>query len=108
MDELQRRLLRSGQFIPGIAHHDTTDLAATAQITATSELALAELSLRRVTPAHRLLGDDASRHSGARCPTITFTLDVASPTTLRAELRISGKPGNHTPDIVLETLEVPS
>ena len=30
-----------------------------------------------------------------------------SPTTLRAELRVSRKPDNHTPDVVLKVLDIP-
>jgi hypothetical protein len=39
--ELQRELLKRGQYIPGVALRDETDLAQTAAITATSELKLA-------------------------------------------------------------------
>jgi hypothetical protein len=107
MDELQRRLLRCGQFIPGIAHHDSADLARTARITATSELALAELAacgeLLPLTDSWSMM----LPVTPGPMPAISFTLDVAAPTTLRAQLRISSKPGNHTPDVVLETLEIP-
>ena len=42
--ELQRELLRTGQFIPGIALEDPADLARSASIRASSELCLAELA----------------------------------------------------------------
>lgn len=107
MDEFQRRLLRSGQFIPGIAHQDSADLAQSAQITATSELALAELTacgeLLPLTDSWAMV----LPVTPGPIPEITFTLDVTTSTTLRAELRTSEKPGNHTPDVILETLEIP-
>ena len=40
-------------------------------------------------------------------PTVTFTVDAAKPTTLVAELRMSSKPANHTPDVVLKSLALP-
>jgi hypothetical protein len=39
-------------------------------------------------------------------PRFEFIVDVAEPTTLRAELRVSDKPENHTPDVTLAALEV--
>jgi len=44
--------------------------------------------------------------SAGPVPGFEFTVDVAAATTLRAELRISSKADNHTPDRVLEVLEV--
>jgi hypothetical protein len=41
--ELQRELLKRGQYIPGVPLRDETDLAQTAQLTATSELQLTAL-----------------------------------------------------------------
>lgn len=38
---------------------------------------------------------------------VTFLLDVAHATELTAELRISSKPNNHTPDVVLARLRLP-
>jgi hypothetical protein len=34
-------------------------------------------------------------------------VDAAEQTSLRAELRISGRPGNHTPDVTLGVLDIP-
>ena len=107
MRELQLRLLRAGQFIPGCASEDAADLARTAKVTATSELALSVL-----TPCGETLPltDSWSMMlpvSAGPLPAVEFTLDVAAPTTLRAELRISGKPDNHTPDVTLQVLEIP-
>jgi hypothetical protein len=39
-------------------------------------------------------------------PMTTVTVDVSEATTLRAELRISEKPDNHTPDVTLATLDI--
>ncbi len=107
MREFQRRLRRSGQFIPGVALDDPADLARVAKITASSELALSAL-----TPCGETLPLAESWAmmlpvSPGPMPVVSVTVDVDSPTTLRAELRISAKPDNHTPDVVLQSLEIP-
>jgi hypothetical protein len=107
MSELQRRLLRSGQYIPGVAYDDPADLVRSAKITASSELALSEL-----TPSGETLPLAESWAmmlpvSSGPMPVVSFTLDVSAATTLRAELRVSEKTNNHTPDVVLKSLEIP-
>ncbi len=107
MKEFHRHLLRTGQFIPGVAYADPADLAGTAKISASSELALSEL-----TPCGEtlLLTDSWAMMlpvSSGPMPVISFTVDVSAPTTLRAELRISEKLDNHTPDVTLKSLDIP-
>jgi hypothetical protein len=104
--ELQLRLDRSGQFLPDREIIDSTDLAASAKVTASSELKLSEI------PAN---GDWLTLESGwamllplvaGPCPTFGFQLATDAPTKLRVELRRSNKPGNFTPDETLEVLEL--
>lgn len=107
MREFQHRLLRSGQFIPGLSHEDSSDLARSAKITASSELALSHLAPSGETLP---LNDSWSMMLPVQpgpVPVISFTLDASVATALRAELRISEKPDNHTPDLVLKSLELP-
>lgn len=106
MRELQRRLLRAGQFIPGVSHEDTAELAALARISATSELALSSLqacgeTLPLTESWAMMLPVDAGP-----MPVVEFLVDVAETTTLVAELRYSSKPDNHTPDETVATLAV--
>jgi hypothetical protein len=106
MKELQRELLRAGQYIPDVALEDPADLARRAAITATSELKLSCLS-----PSGETLPLEAARAMmlpvrPGLMPTVEFLLDVSAPTTLRAELRVSSKPDNHTPDVTLATQEI--
>ena len=106
MAELQRELIRVGQYIPGIALVDENDLARTATISATSELKLAQLS-----PSGETLPLDAAWAMmlpvlPGEMPQVEFLVDVAAKTTLRAELRISSKPDNHTPDMTLAGLGI--
>lgn len=94
--ELQHRLLRTGQFIPGVAFGEDPLPAATT-VTATSELALTQLRhngswLRLNYPAAQLLP------IATKMPTLGVTVRADRPTTLRVELRSSLRTGNYTPD----------
>ena len=106
MKELQRKLLSIGQYIPGVALEDENDLAHTAKISATSELKLAQFA-----PSGETMPLDAAWamllpvQPGAM-PSVEFLLDVSAPTTVRAELRVSSKADNHTPDVTLTTQEI--
>jgi len=106
MKALQRELLRLGQYIPGVPLEDENDLARAAEISATSELKLSQFS-----PSGETLPLDASWAmmlpvQPGTMPAVEFLLDVSGPTTLRTELRVSGKPGNHTPEVTLATQEI--
>jgi FAD dependent oxidoreductase len=104
--ELQRELLRIGQYIPGVALEDENDLARTAEISATSELKLSQFA-----PSGETLPLDAAWAmllpvSSGAVPGVEFLVDVSAPTTLRAELRVSSKVENHTPDVTLATEDI--
>ena len=107
MNELQQRLLRSGQHIPGVLADDSANKARTAKITASSFL-----SLDRLQPS----GETAilDKPVALLVPmtigaTPAFGLQVAAsePTTLHAELWTSLHEGNTTPDVLLASLSVP-
>lgn len=106
MAELQRELIRTGQYLPGVALEDENDLARTAEISATSELKLSQF-----TPSGETMPLDAAWammlpvQPGAM-PSVEFLLDASAPTTLRAELRVSSKADNHTPDVTLATQNI--
>jgi FAD-dependent oxidoreductase family protein len=99
--ELQRDLLRAGQHIPGFRLEDPEDLAPRAAITASSRLRLAALPpdgpLLPLNESWAMLLPVAA----GRMPQVTFTLDAAAETTLRAELRACSRPDNYTPDVTL-------
>ena len=101
--ELQLELMRCGQHIPGFALDDPDNLATMARISTSSSLALA--SLPDDGPAVTL---DRSRAQmlpldAGSVPAVTFTVDVAEPTSLCLELRTSSRADNQTPDVVLGT-----
>ncbi|MDI1250837.1 MAG: FAD-dependent oxidoreductase [Lacunisphaera sp.] len=102
MTELQRRLQRTGQHIPGVPLRDDQDLASRATITASSEYQLRELA-----PDGPLVSLDESWammlpvQAGTTLD-LTVWVEVAADAELRVELRQSSRPDNHTPDVVLE------
>lgn len=103
MKALQRDLVRTGQFIPGVNPADEADLASTATVSSSSALALGEL-----TPAGASVPLDVSRAmllpvAQGPMPALTFDMEVSRATELRVELRASSRPGNFTPDEVLAT-----
>ena len=107
MKELQRKLLASGQYIPGVPLDDPADLARQARISASSELKLARLVPNGDTlPLNDSWGMLLPVPAGPM-PRIELTVDVNAPTTLRAELRMSSRPENHTPDTTLSSLDLP-
>ncbi len=106
MHELQRDLLRHGQFIPEVALDDPEDLTQTARIGATSELKLA--SLPPDGPHLRLEQSWAQMLpvQPGPMPRLTIPVTVAAPTTLHVELRTSDRPTNYTPDLLLAQKEI--
>lgn len=105
MDALQQRLLRTGQFVPGLTLHDRHDLAHFATISASSEFHLCLLPPNGETM--RLSASAAMMVPVAPgpMPAIEYLIDVSCPTRLHAELRVSSRPHSHTPDVTLATLQ---
>jgi len=103
---LQRDLMRAGQYIPGFKLEDPEDLVRAARLSASSELVLTALpdngpALALAHPVAQLLPLPAGKVAG-----ISFVVDAAKPTALRAELRASQRTGNFTPDVVLDAVEI--
>jgi len=104
---LQQDLLKTGQHIPGLALQDPRDLALQATLAVSSEMHLRELPangplLPLVHPAAQLLP-----LSPGKVPRLTLWVEAREKTTLTVVLRRSSKPGNHTPDVTLETKQMP-
>ena len=101
MHELQQRLLRNGQNIPGVVAADAADKSRAAKISATSELALAELK-----PSGEWTALDKPMAlllpvAAGRVPALTITLRGKSVGELHASLWGSAHKGNATPDVKL-------
>jgi hypothetical protein len=105
--ELQTRLVRLGQFLPGKEIVDDADLSSSARITASSTMKLCEVMKNKawvcLDHGWAMLIPLAR---GVR-PTFTFEIDSSQSGALRVELRCAEKPGNFTPDVLVEAVEVP-
>ncbi len=104
--ELQRELLKLGQYIPGVALEDKDNLVNNASFAASSELSLSELK-----PCGETRPLDFARAmmlpvQAGPMSNVTYLVDVSAPTELECELRVSSKPDNHTPDVTLKTLKL--
>lgn len=107
MRELQRELLKAGQHIPGIKLQDDDDLVQQAKLSTSSEFVLSELPpdgplLPLTSSAAQMLPLPIGP-----VPQMTAFVTADRETTLTIELRCSSKPFNHTPDVTLETLNIP-
>ncbi len=106
IEGLQLELMRGGQHIPGLSLQDPDDLARQARVSASSSYRLEEL--RPDGPALPL---DVSRAQmlplpAGPVPRLSFFADAARDTMCILELRVSSKPGNHTPDKLLARKEL--
>jgi hypothetical protein len=105
--ELQVRLQRDGQFLPGKTLADPTDLAARANASASSHCVLSALK-----PNKAWVRLDSSwamivpLTSGTR-QSVSFEISAEQTGVLRVELRRSEKPGNFTPEVLIEALDIP-
>lgn len=103
IQQLQRDLLRQGQYIPGVRLDDPDDLARQARIRASSVFRLAALPADGVpVPLENSWAQMLPVQPG-KMPAVSFLLDVTEPVMLQVELRTSDRPENYTPDVTLET-----
>ena len=103
--ELQRRLLRSGQYIPGLCRVEADDLAQQALITASSSLTglcFEPCAMRALTDSRAILILLAK----GPVPPIRIRARSRVAETLHAELRISSRASAYTPDVVLDRVAV--
>ncbi len=105
--ELQLRLDRSGQYLPGIEVVDAEDLATKAQVTASSRLKLGEIS----ASAEWMKLDGGWGMllplTEGNCPEFGFEISSEQSGALRCELRRAARPGNFTPDELVDSIEIP-
>lgn len=105
--DLQLRLQRDGQFLPGKTIADPADLAAHATVSASSHCVLSELKPNKAWV--RLDNNWAMivpLTKGTR-QTVSFELAAEQTGVLRIELRRSEKSGNFTPEVLVEALDIP-
>lgn len=106
--ELQRKLFRMGQYIPQIAINDAENLVTKATLSASSEYHFKGFSANGEMQAlDESVAQMIPLKAGDGLKGIKVQLSALEETSLEVELRISSKPFNHTPDIVLESKSFP-
>ncbi|WP_461533645.1 FAD-dependent oxidoreductase [Sinomicrobium sp.] len=103
--DLQRELLKSGQYIPGLVLCDESDLVQQASIEVSSTFYIDNLNADFVLPMDIAVAQMIPLKSG-EVPSMTIDLIALNNTTLNIELRTSSRKGNFTPDVILETQSV--
>ncbi len=100
---LQRDLQRVGQYIPQFRLDDDENLLRQAKVTASSKLCLEALPDNG--PRFKLERPYAQMipMQRGRLPRMSITVDADAPTQLDLQLRVSSKPDNHSPDIIMES-----
>jgi hypothetical protein len=101
MEELQRRLMKTGQYIPGLILNDPADLARHARISASSEYVLDELASDGENVPLAASRAMLLPVTAGPLPAVTFFCETSEPAHLEVEVRASSKQGNFTPDTVL-------
>ena len=96
--ELQQRLVKAGQYIPGVVVKNEDDLVQQASISASSELLLTELTEDEAPAALDLSSGQMIPATVGKIPRITLHAYCETATRLRAELRICSRTGSYTPD----------
>lgn len=99
---LQQQLLQTGHHIPGLKFNNHSNLAASAKVSASSELILNELPSDG--PWITLVFSSAQMLpvSPGKLSELSFFVKAEVATSLDIELRISNKPLNYTPDVIIE------
>lgn len=105
--QLQKELLRAGQFIPGYRLEDDLDLAKKATVTASSRLCLGNLrssdeTILLTEPRAMLLPLQAGD-----VPVFEFDVQTDKDTTVEVQLCTCSRTGSYTPDTVLEAVRIP-
>ena len=96
--ELQQRLVKAGQYIPGVVVKNEDDLVQQASISASSELLLTELTEDEAPAALDLSSGQMIPATVGKIPRITLHAYCETATRLQAELRICSRTGSYTPD----------
>lgn len=108
LEELQTKLIQTGQFLPNIVLKDKADLVQSASITASSELRIHELEENKdlLQPLSVSVAQMIPLSAG-QIPDLIIHAYADTETTLDVELRISDKASNQTPNIIIVKKSIP-
>lgn len=107
MQALQQRLNRFGHGIPGVALNSALNKAASAKITASSELILAKYTNNGEYVSLAQSAAQLIPLQAGKAPQISLDINAKQATTLTCELRTSEKAENYTPDIIHKSIDLP-
>ncbi|MXV17747.1 FAD-dependent oxidoreductase [Hufsiella ginkgonis] len=97
---LQRELLKTGQYIPELNLRDPLDLAQSAIVSSAGDFTLRQLPFDGPWIPLTISAAQMVPFNGV-LPQTTVLVSASRDTMLEVTLRISSKPGNHTPDVIL-------
>ena len=101
---LQQALLSTGQYIPHVAYHNTSDLLnEPCTILATDCLILSELPFDGVWLPLKYSSAQLLPLSKGAVPEFEIAINALEETGFEVSLRKSSKPFNYTPDVILST-----
>lgn len=101
ISELQKELVKAGQYMPGVAFADKNDLMQQAAIKASSELHFKGFKRESVLfkPLSVAAGQMLPLRAG-KIPTASVCIQADEDTNLQVELRLSSRLGGFTPDTI--------
>lgn len=106
LETYRLRLMETGQYIPGLAYRNPRDVARQAIIRASSELVLDELPADGPwLPLDQAAAQLLPVRPGDRLNLVVPVKSNAA-TEVTVELRMSSKPFNYTPDVILEQKQI--
>lgn len=108
ISELQKELIKIGQYIPGVVLEDKDDLVQQATIKASSELHFK--GFKRDNLLFKPLSVAAAQMlplSAGKVPALSVCVQVEEDTNLQAELRVSSRLGGFTPDTIKVVQSIP-
>ncbi len=105
VEELRQELMQKGHYIPGMIPQ-RSNLAHEAGLSASSEYKLTELTADGSWQKLEYSAAQLLPVSSGDQLKISFEVDAAQNTNLSLQLRVSAKPINYTPEIILESREI--
>lgn len=103
---LQQNLLKQGAYLPQSDVQYEDDLLKGADIQVSSELALSEIPFNGSWKNLKQSAAQMLPVTKGLMPEISVQMNATQATRQKVELRISSKSFNHTPDVILETLDI--
>jgi hypothetical protein len=106
MGLLQQTLIKSGQYIPNHSLNDPGNLVQKASINVSSEFQLESLSMDGNWQKLEFSMAQMIPILGGKVPSMQLKVKAGKNTILKVSLRTGQKPGNFTPEVVLEEQEI--